>query len=123
MTMIPTSPVPDALFIRESLKRGATLYERMNSILDIAEPILAVDRAKGERAYIRRQGDGWLFVTRDSRDSIGFALNTPLRGRPRYDWVLGADGIKRGYLKPEARDLVAPPFDPISAGCVPPGGF
>lgn len=102
--MIPTSPIPDALFIPERMKRGRTLYERIDSILEVAEPLLGVDRARGDRAYIRRQGDGWLFVTRDPEDTIYFPLNTPLRGRPRYQWLDGADGIRRGYLVPEARN-------------------
>lgn len=102
--MIPTSPIPDALFIPERMKRGRTLYERIDSILEVAEPLLGVDRARGDRAYIRRQGDGWLFVTRDPEDTIYFPLNAPLRGRPRYQWLDGADGIRRGYLVPEARN-------------------
>lgn len=100
--MIPTSPIPDALFVPEKMKRGRTLWDRMTSILDIAEPILGVDRSSGDRAYIRRQGDGWLFVTRDPEDTIYFPLNTPLRGRPRYNWIDRPDGIRRGYLVPEA---------------------
>ena len=102
--MIPTSPIPDALFIPERMKRGRTLYERIDSILEVAEPLLGADRSRGDRAYIRRQGDGWLFVTRDPEDTIYFPLNTPLRGRPRYRWLDGADGIRRGYLVPEARN-------------------
>src|SRR5579885_1333645 len=108
--MIPIGPIPDALFVPERMKRGRTLYERMCSILDVAEPLLGVDRAAGQRAYIRRQGDGWLFVTRDPMDTIYFPLNTPLRGRPRYDWIDGADGIRRGYLVAEAREFEAPAF-------------
>jgi len=103
--MIPTSPVPDALFISEKMKRGRTLYERMNSILELAEPLLGVDRARGERAYIRRQGDGWLFVTRDPNDTIYFPLNTAFRGRPRYHWLEGAHGIRRGHFVPEALNV------------------
>ena len=103
--MIPTSPVPDALYIPEKMKRGRTLWERMNSILDLAEPLLGVDRTEGDRAFIRRQGDGWLFVTRDPQDTIYFPLNTPLRGRPRYNWLDATDGIRRGYLVPEAMNV------------------
>lgn len=101
---VSTSLAPDALCIPEGLKRGRTLWERMNSILDLAEPLLDVDRAKGDRAFIRRQGDGWLFVTRDPKDTLYFPLNTPLRGRPRYRWLDAQDGIRRGYLVPEARN-------------------
>ncbi len=94
--------IPDALFIPEKMKRGRSLYERMNSIFEIAESILGVDRARGERAYVRRQGDGWLFVTRDPHDTIYFPLVSPLRGRPRYHWLDGVDGIRRGHLVTEA---------------------
>lgn len=102
--MIPTSPIPDALFVPEAMKRGRTLFERIESILAIAEPMLGVDRALGDRAFIRRQGDGWLFVTRDPQDTIYFPLDSPLRGRPRYRWSDGADGIRRGHLVPETAD-------------------
>jgi hypothetical protein len=98
-----TAPTPDALFVRESAKRGRTLIERINSILDIAEPMLGVVRQEGERGYIRRQGDGWLFITKDPNDTIYWPLRTPLQGRPRYHWGDGADGIRRGYLMAEAR--------------------
>lgn len=101
---LSASAVPDALCIPERLKQGRTLWERMNSILDLAEPLLNVDRGRGDRAYIRRQGDGWLFVTRDPEDTLYFPLHTPLRGRPRYRWLDAPDGIRRGYLVPEARD-------------------
>ncbi len=100
--MVTNGPIPDALFIPETMKRGRSLYERIDSILSLAEPLLGADRARGDRAYIRRQGDGWLFVTRDPIDTIYFPLNTPLRGRPRYHWLDGTDGIRRGYLVPEA---------------------
>ena len=88
----------DALFLPESAKRGRTQHARIASICDIAEPLLGVDRTQGQRAYIRRQPGGWLFITRDPADTIEHSLTSPLRGRPRYAWVDGADGIRRGYL-------------------------
>jgi hypothetical protein len=100
--MTPTAPIPDALFIPESLKRGRTLRERIDSVLDLAEPILGVDRAKGERAWIRRQPGGMLFVSRDPNDTICHPDASPFRGRHRYAWVAGADGIRRGWLTTEA---------------------
>jgi len=102
MNTSPTSPKPDALFMPEAMKRGRTWHERMDHILSIAEPLLGVERTRGQRAYIRRQGDGWLFVTRDPEDTIYFPLNTPFRGRPRYHWLDGSDGIRRGHLVSEA---------------------
>lgn len=96
---IEDSMVPDALFIPESTKRGRTLWERLNSILDIAEPMLGVDRSKGDRAYIRRQDNGWLFITRNPEDTIYYPLNTPRQRQPRYIWIDGSDGIRRGYIQ------------------------
>ncbi len=96
---IQDSSVPDALFVPENKKRGRTLWDRLNSILDIAEPMLGVDRSKGERAYIRRQGDGWLFITKNPEDTIYHPLQTPLQRRPRYVWTDGLDGIRRGYFQ------------------------
>lgn len=101
--MTPTAPVPDAIFYPEARKRGRTVRERIDSVLDAAEPILGVDRAKGQHAYVRRQGGGLLFISRDPYDTINFPTRHPLRGRPRYDWIDGPDGIRRGYLTALAR--------------------
>jgi hypothetical protein len=49
---------PDALILPEAWKKGETQADRIDSILAIAEPLLQVDRSKGERAYIRRQPGG-----------------------------------------------------------------
>ena len=78
------------------------MVERVGSICDLAEPLLGVDRAAGQHAWVRQQPHGWLFVTRDNRDTINYPNNHPRSGHPRYDWVDGDDGIRRGYLKVEA---------------------
>jgi hypothetical protein len=102
--MIPISPVADALMVAEARhKYGRRLIDRINSICEIAEPLLGVDRNAGQRAWIRRQYGGWLFITRDPEDTIYYPLSSPLRGRDRYAWVMGSDGIKRGYLTEDAR--------------------
>jgi hypothetical protein len=93
---------PDALMVPEKMKQGRRQIERINSILDIGEPLLGIDRSLGERAYVRRQGDGWLFVTKDPQDTIYFPLRSPLQGRPRYDWIDCENGIRAGYLTTEA---------------------
>ena len=72
----------------------------MNSILDIAEPMLGVDRSKGDRAYIRRQDDGWLFITKDPEDTIYYPLEHPFKdGRgmsgSTAQTVSGEDTFKR----------------------------
>jgi hypothetical protein len=90
---------PDAVLIREELKQGSRSIDRITSILDIVEPILGVDRDKGEKAYIRQQHDHWCFVTRDPTDSIWGAHGTPMEGHPRYRWELDPSGtLKRGWL-------------------------
>jgi hypothetical protein len=93
-----TRNAPDALMLPEAWKRGETQIDRIDSILAIAEPMLSVDRSKGERAYIRRQPGGRLFVTTDAHDTLQFPIGHPREGRPRYRWVVSADGSEYGYL-------------------------
>jgi hypothetical protein len=102
--MIPTCPPADALLIPVRYRLGRTQLERIRSIDRIADPLLGVDRDRGESAWIRTVPiDGYLFVTKDGDDTLYFSLNSPLRGLPRYRWLDGADGIRRGHLVPEAR--------------------
>jgi len=82
-------------------KRGATIFARVSSIADIAEPLLGIDRLAGQLAHIRQMPHGWLFVTRDPTDTLNFPIDHPRSGQPRYDWHDGPDGIRRGYLRPE----------------------
>jgi len=89
--------VPDALMIPEVLKTGARMSDRVASVADIAEPLLLVDRFKGERAYIRIQPGGRLFVSKDIHDTILFPKDHRFDGRPRYKWVPGEDGIELGF--------------------------
>jgi hypothetical protein len=96
---MPVTPVPDALMLPATLKRGARLADRVDSICAFAEPILGVDRAKGERAWIRQQAHGQLFITRDSADTIHFPRDHCLSGQPRYRWEKQPDGSEWGYLK------------------------
>lgn len=103
--MIATTPTADALLIPERYKVGATQRERIASINRIAYPLLGVDNARDEDAWIRNRPveGGRLFVTKDGDDLIYFPATHPMRGRPRYEWVEDADGVRRGYLTPEAR--------------------
>jgi len=96
-------PNPDALLLPESLKRGATQLDRIDSILRIAEPILGVDRTRGERAYIRRQPGGQLFVSANPADTLMFPVGHPLEGKPRYHWSAREDGSEWGFLVADAR--------------------
>jgi hypothetical protein len=94
---------PDALILPEAWKQGKTQIARIDSILAIAEPLLDVDRAKGERAYIRRQPGGRLFITADPHDTLQFPIGHPQEGRLRYRWVAAADGSEHGFLVEDAR--------------------
>ena len=67
---------PDAVLMPSSLKTGRRLLDRVGSVLDIAEPLLQVDRSAGERAWIRQQPNNRLFVTRDPHDTIFFRTIT-----------------------------------------------
>src|SRR5262245_54549131 len=100
--MVPTAPTPDALMIPARLKRGRTQRERIASVNAVANPLPSVDYDKGELAWIRTLDGHWLFVTKDPHDTIYHPLSSPLRGRDRYAWVTGPDGIKRGWLTPES---------------------
>ena len=74
-----TTGVPDAIMLPEDRKRGARMIERVASIADIAEPTLAVNHAAGERAYIRLQGNGKLFISKSIVDTILFPKGHPRR--------------------------------------------
>jgi hypothetical protein len=89
---------PHALIFPESWKQGQTQLARIDSILAIAEPLLGVDRSKGERAYIRRQPGGRLFITSDPQDTLLFPVGHPREGKSRYKWVANPDGSQHGFL-------------------------
>jgi hypothetical protein len=89
---------PDALFLPASLKRGATLRERVGSVADVADGLLEVDASDGEKSYIRTQPHNVLFVTRDPYDSIYYPLDHPKSGQPRYRWEKRDGGVQIGYL-------------------------
>jgi hypothetical protein len=91
-------PVPDALFLPASRRCGPRMRERVGSICEIAEPLLAVDRSAGERAWIRQQGADWLFITKSTRDTIYFPTDHPRSGQHRYTWLNQPDGSRFGYL-------------------------
>jgi hypothetical protein len=90
--------VPDALMLPEGRKQGTRMVDRVTSIAGIAEPLLQVDRARGERAYIRLQGNGKLFVSKSVFDTIVFPKDHQRDGQPRYRWELQPDGAEFGFL-------------------------
>lgn len=90
---------PDALLMPPGSARGASLPAKIDSVLAVAEPILGVDRASGERAYIHRQPGDVLFVTKDPHDTILHPVGSGGAGRPRYRWEPREDGIKFGFIQ------------------------
>ena len=94
---------PNALFLPETWKKGETQLDRIDSILAIAEPLLKIVRSMGERAYIRRQPGGRLFVTADPHDTLQFPVGHPREGKPRYHWIEQPDGSEHGFLVEEGR--------------------
>ena len=89
---------PDALFLPETVKTGGRIFDRIAAVCRIAEPLLQVNLAAGEKAYIRKQPHGRLFVTRDASDTIFFPIDHPRSGQPRYRWERQPDGAEFGYL-------------------------
>ena len=89
---------PDALFLPASIAVGSRIFDRVNSVADFAEPLLECNRSAGERAYIRKQPHGKMFVTRDPHDTILFPTSHTRSGQPRYYWEKRDGGIEVGYL-------------------------
>jgi hypothetical protein len=98
LTETTTDQVPDALILPESWKKGETQLDRIDSILQVAEPLLKLNRLRGEKAYIRRQPGGRLFVTASPHDTLRFPLGHAQEGRARYHWVSRPDGSEYGFL-------------------------
>ncbi len=96
--------IPDAVMIPESRKAGSRMVDRVSSILDVAEPLLGVDRGRGERGYIRIQPHGRLFVTRSPADTILYPKGHPRDGQERYLWTPAAGDLELGFLKSETDD-------------------
>ncbi len=93
--------------VPEHRKRGPRMATRVLSILDLAEPMLGVDRSKGERGHIRIQPGGQLFITKDPNDTILFPINHDRQGHPRYNWVMQPDSVEFGFLVDGAKETVS----------------
>lgn len=89
---------PDALRMAETAKSGGRIFDRVRSICLIAEPILQVDYAGGERAYICKLQHGRLFITRNPASTVYFPTDHPRSGQQRYRWERQPDGTELGYL-------------------------
>lgn len=89
---------PDALMLPSTIKFGYRMSERAENACLHAERLLQADVAAGERAHIRTQPHGRLFVTRDPFDTIFFPTGHPRSGQPRYHWERQPDGSEHGHL-------------------------
>jgi hypothetical protein len=89
---------PDALMLDARVRKGRHASNRVASVCDIAEPILGVDKAAGEHAWIHLQPHNWLFVSKSVEDTINFPHDHERDGQERYHWVVQPDGSKWGYL-------------------------
>ncbi len=104
LTLVPTCPTPDAIMMPATMKAGRNRFEKTYSVSRIAEPILEVDYAAGERAWIKAQAGDWLFITKNREDTIYMSDRSGAGGRPRYEWIPRGDGIRFGYLTAVARE-------------------
>ncbi len=102
--LVPTCPIPDALFLPPSFRVGRTRFERVHAVSRIAEPLLEVNYAAGERAWIRKMHDNWMFITKSMEDTIYMVDDSGMPGKSRYEWINRGDGIRFGYLTDAARD-------------------
>lgn len=93
---------PDALILSTAAKQGARMVDRVARICEIAEPILGVDRAAGQHAWIRRtMQTGVLFITRDPADTMLFPRDHPRSGQDRYRWEIASNQMQYGWLVEE----------------------
>lgn len=96
---MPKTNRPDAVkfpFPTEHLE----YRRRAHAALDVAEAVLAPDKPNGERAYVRRNRDGY-FATRDPKDGEFYPSGHLRWGEARYRWepVDGKPGVLAGRLK------------------------
>ena len=118
---MPDKLPADAIMMDESKKTGSTSWGRIDSLCSIAEPLLGLDKAKGQTAWIRRQPGGKVFVTGSPTDTIYYPNDHDKAGQPRYGWVVStADpGIELGYLLDKAAPEPTPEPAPADAVITP----
>ena len=92
---------PDALYLESAPPVTGDIIGRIAETCKILEPMLEVDYPAGERAYIRKQPHGRLFVTRDPADTLLFPTGHPRSGESRYRWEKRDGGVEFGYLREE----------------------
>ncbi len=96
------SQFADALWVPAALKYGKRFVDRIDSIAELARPLLGIDRAKGEGACIRLPMPAdrdRCFVTKSPDDTLFFPPGHPRGGQSRYRWEPpDARGIELGFL-------------------------
>jgi hypothetical protein len=97
---------PHALMIPSSMKSGTRFADRVSSICDIAEPLLGLDRKKGQTAMVRflPPAGEVCFVTGDINDTINFPKTHSRTDTPRYRWETQPNGIRFGFKVDGADD-------------------
>jgi hypothetical protein len=112
-------PRPDAVMLPETIKKGDSQVARIRSVLALAEPLLEVVRPK-EKAHIRRQPNGVMFITRDPKDTLFHPFGTDKEGQPRYEWesvaLPGVSGdVQVGRLIDRPESEIEPEPSPAAA--------
>lgn len=101
--MDTTPTTPDAVILPTRCAMGAHSLERATHVSEVAENILGVNRAVGERAHCFIQHTGVFFCTKSLADTIAFPKGHKWEGHPRYNWVAKEDGSSYGYLVKHAK--------------------
>lgn len=104
---VPPPRRADAVLIEKpaALKVGSSLYGRIDSVLNVVEPLLGLDRSRGGTGWIRNQPGGRAFITGDPADTINHPRGSGRTGC-RYNWSPHPHdpNIVLGYLKDAPSD-------------------
>jgi len=93
---------PDAVRIPDSCKSGDNALSRLNSLLGHVEKLLGGNPDK--KVTLRPGQHGCWYGLKSPADTLLFPITHPLEGKSRYDWHDQEDGVRFGYLVPEAKE-------------------
>jgi hypothetical protein len=98
---------PDIVKYPVNWKVGDLVTDRVGAILDRCEPVLGVDRSKGERGWIHKTILGFEFVSKVNHDTYNYPSEHYKNGQCRFRMVTQEDGSEHGYLidKPEVSSV------------------
>lgn len=95
--------IPDIIRFPLDYAKEAEAWDRLNHISNIAEPILQVDKDKGERCRCwtmeRPEKYAGAYAIKDKVAQLRYPVGHPKYPQDRYEWHDAEDGIKYGYLK------------------------